>query len=221
MAAQQGQKFDIELSGVSIRYREYTAGGTAIWNYYPVAHVEAVESVVQIGFGTRDTTNLRKNPTRQDDLLRITISFADGTKSLVFDIQNVMNQAGWTANVAGMAQALSDINGWLATGGGGLPAGAATSANQATEIAVLEDIRDQGIGVIQSTSSSETLPYTIPAGVNSYSIITQGSVAADGVTFPAGTVFSSSHPSQDGTVLSQAFTDVAAGSLLVTTGIKV
>jgi hypothetical protein len=221
MAAQQGQRFDIELSGVSIRYREYTSGGTAQWNYYPVANIKAVESVVQIGFGTRDTTNLRKNPTRQDDLLCITINFTDDTKPLVFDIQNVMNQAGWTANAAGVTQALTDINGWIGTGGGGLPAGAATSANQTTEIAALQDIIDQGTGVIDTTFSSPALPYTVPAGVNSYSITTQGSVAVDGITVPSGTPFSASHPSQDGTVLSPAFTDVAAGSLFVTLGIKI
>lgn len=95
-----------------------------------------------------------------------------------------------------------------------LPAGAATAANQVTLI-------NQGTGTIQSTYSAESLPYTVPAGVNSYSIITQGSVAADGVTVPEGRVFENSHPSQDGTVLSPAFTDVAAGSLLVTLGIKV
>jgi hypothetical protein len=101
-----------------------------------------------------------------------------------------------------------------ASGGGALPAGAATSANQVTLI-------EQGTGVIDTTFSTPALPYTVPAGVNSFSIITQGSVAIDGITVPSGTPISASHPSQDGTVLSPAFTDVAAGSLFVTLGIKV
>jgi hypothetical protein len=100
------------------------------------------------------------------------------------------------------------------TSSGGLPAGAATSANQVTQIA-------QGTGAIQFVYSEESLPYTVPAGAQSYSITTQGSVSVDTFTVPAGSVFSASHPSQDGTVLSPNFTDVAAGSLLVTLGIKV
>lgn len=95
-----------------------------------------------------------------------------------------------------------------------LPVGAATSANQVTQIA-------QGTGVIDTTFSSPALPYTVPAGVNSFDITTQGSVAVDGITVPSGSTFSNSHPSQNGTVLSPAFTDVAAGSLLVILGIKI
>ena len=30
-----------------------------------------------------------------------------------FDVQNVTNQSGWTANAAGQAQCISDINAWL------------------------------------------------------------------------------------------------------------
>jgi hypothetical protein len=82
-------------------------------------------------------------------------------------------------------------------------------------------IKQTETGVIQSTFSQKTLPYTIAAGVNSYSIITQGSVAVDGVTVPSGTVFSASHPSQEGTVLSPTFTDVSGGSLFVTIGVKI
>ena len=30
-----------------------------------------------------------------------------------FDIQEVTNQAGWTANLAGQQQCIADINAWL------------------------------------------------------------------------------------------------------------
>jgi len=209
MSAQIGQKFEIQLSGSSIAYREYTTGGTAQYNYYPLSHVKCVESVVQIGYGTRDTTtNQRKHRVFQNDLLRITISFVDDTKPLSFDIQNVIGRPSWSANAAGVATALAEINSWIS--------GQGSSGTNS----LIQELVDQGNGVIDTQFSSPVLPYTVPAGVNSYTIVTQGSVAVDGITVPAGSQFSNSHPSQDGTVLSPDFTDVSGGSIFVTLGIK-
>lgn len=218
MAALPGQQFEIELSGASIRYRQYTTGGTAQWNYYPVAHIKCIEPVQQIGFGTRDTTtNQRKNSTRQDDLLRITISFIDDTKPLIFDIQNVMNQAGWTPDAAGVTQALTDINGWIVTGGGG-----AGDATEATLLNIYNEQFDNNNGSLQGSFELITsFPYTVQADTyRSYSITTIGSVAADGETVPSGTIFEDSYPSSLGFVNSPLFTDVSGGSLYVTLSIK-
>lgn len=146
MSAQEGQKFDIEKNGDSIRYRQYTSGGTALWNYYPVSNIKCIEPVAQIGFGARSSsTNQRLHRTFQDDLLRITISFLDDTKPLVFDIQNVMNQGTWTPNVAGMAIALLDINGWVVN--------ASSSSSAATLIALLAAFNAEDFAT-QTTSAA-------------------------------------------------------------------
>lgn len=219
MAALPGQQFDIELSGVSIRYREYTSGGTAQWNYYPVAHIKCVESTQQIGFGIRDSvTNQRKNSTRQTDLLRITISLIDDTKPLIFDIQNVMNQAGWTPNAAGLTQALSDINDWIAAG---IAAGGGSSAS--TD-ALIQDLIDQNTdystGIVVPNAITPGLPWSSVGNENSITIIvTAGSVAIQGATVTSGISCSFVAGSNE-TLDTINVTDVSGGSVLVLTTSK-
>jgi hypothetical protein len=212
MAALPGQKFDIELSGVSIRYRQYTAGGTAQWNYYPVINIKCVEAVQQIGFGTRDSvTNQRKNPTRQDDLLRITISFIDDTKPLTFDIQNVMNQALWTPNAAGVAKALSEINLWI---GQGMASGSSASSD-----ILLQEIVDQNYGSVSPNVLTPGLPWTSTGTEYAITlIVTAGTVSIQGATVPVGEY--SFKCGSNETLDTINVTDVSGGAIIVLTQIK-
>lgn len=216
MGAQLGQRFEIEKNGESIRYREYTSGGTALWNYYPVSNIKCIEPVAEIGYGARDSsTNQRLHRTRQDDLLRITISFLDDTKPLTFDIQNVMNQPGWTPDVAGMATALLDINGWIVNSSGSGSA-ASLAAIEALLTTVDSNITAYNTGQHSVTFISPALPYTITDYTYcSYSIVTQGSVAIDGVTVPSGYSFNTSCGSNE-TLEGKTIADVSSGSVFIT-----
>ncbi len=63
-----------------------------------------------------------------------------------FDIQDVTNQAGWTADSAGLAQALADINGWLLT-----------SAFNPSDLSLDLDIRTPNIALTDITRSNNSL----------------------------------------------------------------
>jgi len=51
---------------------------------------------------------------RFDKMVIVNIFLSDGTK-FGFDVQEITNQAGWTANLAGQQQCIDDINTWLST----------------------------------------------------------------------------------------------------------
>lgn len=51
---------------------------------------------------------------RFDDMIIVTVNMHDGSH-FNFDLQEVTNQAGWTADLAGQQQCIDDINTWLAT----------------------------------------------------------------------------------------------------------
>lgn len=61
------------------------------------------------------TPHRHKYPSR---LAVIIETHGDDQPNIEFDIQDVTNQAGWTANQAGLLQAVTDISTWLQTGGG-------------------------------------------------------------------------------------------------------
>jgi predicted homoserine dehydrogenase-like protein len=46
---------------------------------------------------------------RFDDMVKVDIKIADGT-NFMFELQEITNQAGWTANLAGQQQCVADIN---------------------------------------------------------------------------------------------------------------
>lgn len=52
---------------------------------------------------------------RFNSLIAVAVCRNDGENDFVFDVQEVTNQAGWTANLAGQQACVDDINTWLAT----------------------------------------------------------------------------------------------------------
>lgn len=52
-------------------------------------------------------------PYRFDDIIMVDVRMTDGNH-FNFDIQEVTNQAGWTSDLSGQQQCISDINTWLA-----------------------------------------------------------------------------------------------------------
>ncbi len=51
---------------------------------------------------------------RFNQIVIVDIKLADGT-NFMFDVQEIANQAGWTANLAGQQACVAAINAWLAT----------------------------------------------------------------------------------------------------------
>ncbi len=79
---------------------------------YPVSKIIGVSSVKNIGIGRNGIDNPTTYPFT--DMLVVIMSLSgDDSTDIRFDIQTVSNQVGWTANFAGLQQAITDIKGWL------------------------------------------------------------------------------------------------------------
>lgn len=109
------KKLEISLSNgsLALEYNDSNHSSEPI-QYYPVCSIKGIIATYQPGFGTRDAKNQRRNPYDFTDMLKVTIYLEGHAKDVSFDIQQVTNQAGWTANLAGLKQAISDIKDWAA-----------------------------------------------------------------------------------------------------------
>jgi hypothetical protein len=134
------KKIQIEKIDNSIAVRVEQKNGSYSDNFlYPVANIRSVEHQIQIGFNPIQTDNNRLMNYPYEDKLLIMMNFVEGVATLeYFDIQDVDNQVGWTADAAGLTQALSDINGWLINSSPSvLPTGASTEAKQDDQITLI------------------------------------------------------------------------------------
>ena len=164
---------EIKLEGASIGIRATSTDGTiGQWEYYLISTIDSINSVRNDDLGiVLPATNQKKNKYPFDDQLRIRIDFNNNRSEIDFDIQEVSNQAGWTANAAGLAQAIEDINGWI------------TSATPGTATAVPAS----GTAVFINTLSF----HQIPVGAFDISVSNLGAGAADvdGTVLPSGVTF--------------------------------
>jgi hypothetical protein len=176
------QSLEVDLIGKSIsqRFTDTDKGVVGQWEHNPVCAVVSITSGPGdiVGFASRDAvTNQRRHKFKYDDMLRIIIEFQGaGQSKMDFNIQDVTNQPGWTPDPAGLAQALVDINAWVATcsdGSGGPGSGAteatlqalltATQAHQDFEVKL---VRDTGDGdktlceVMEYDEGTDTYTYT-------------------------------------------------------------
>lgn len=118
------REYEISAEGSAIKIKIINPDLTTQYEYYQFAAIKSIVGVEQIGFGTRQADNNRKNPVRHTDLLEFVVNFHDENESapLKYSILDVSNQATWTPNTAGLAVALADINGWLGLGSASGPA---------------------------------------------------------------------------------------------------
>lgn len=133
------QDLEVSVSGCCLVVRNVNPTTPNVTEIYNLTNIVRVVPTTNLGFGTRNTsTNQRKHRGAQyDDLLKITIQFTDGSPDFEFQIQRVSNQVTWTADVAGVQQAVDDICQWITdchSGGGG--AGGATEATLAAYTAL-------------------------------------------------------------------------------------
>jgi hypothetical protein len=169
------KKIEIEKIGSSIAIRvEQNDGSYAPANYYPISAIRSVEPQVQIGIAPVQSDNNRLNNYPYEDKLMISLSFtSENLTKEYFDIQDVTNQPGWTADLSGMVQALSDINGWLVQ----TVSVTTTPASVETSIPDVIDL------------SGESFPYTFPADTyTSATIVVPDSetIEFNGLTLDAG-----------------------------------
>jgi len=143
--ASKTQTLEIESSGAFLRTRmtQGATGDVGQWEYYRLCSITSITGNPEAGFAALLPTNQKRNPYAYEDMLKVVIEF-DGTHQpdLVFDVQDVSNQAGWTADETGLAQALTDIKGWVdacccASGGGG-----GGEATETTQLLVLSEVQD-------------------------------------------------------------------------------
>lgn len=119
--------------GASIAYRPVTSPASP-FEYYPLNNIKGISAKFESGYGAK----LKYHYT---DMAQITIEFHDSQwASITFDVQQIDNQGTWLPTLAGLNVAVTDINSWISATSGGTSGGGATSANQATIIADLNEI---------------------------------------------------------------------------------
>ncbi len=78
--------------------------------------IDAIVSITPVSNDLTGDTGELQDVYPYDTMLVISIQHKGGGDRILktdFDIQQVQNQAGWTADQAGLNQAASDIAGWL------------------------------------------------------------------------------------------------------------
>ena len=102
---------------------------------YLLSNIKGVAGSFQAGVGRNGIVNPSTYPFTDRKVVEVT--FGDDLPSLTFDLETVTNQPGWTLDLAGVTQAIADINSWLTTAA--IPPGGAT---EATLISVLNAINN-------------------------------------------------------------------------------
>ena len=181
------QDLEVSVSGCCLVIKNVNVANPNVDEKYMLANITRVVPVTSLGFGTRNaSTNQRKHSGAQyDDLLKLSIRFNDGSPELEFQIQRVSNQAGWTADKAGLQQASDDICQWIEDchSGGGGAAGGATEATLAAYTALYsgedtpggQDLAGNIINLAAATYSSFTI------------VIEAGTATFGGLTYNVGT----------------------------------
>ena len=140
------KQIEILLDGNSIKIKTINAADPNTYDYINIGGIKSITGLSEASVGGFNGSVFR-NAYHHDDKHEVTISFTDQDSSapVVFDIQDVSNQAGWTADFTGLQQALSDINSWLLISGGGSISGYSL---ESTQIQVLAESKKQtGAGI--------------------------------------------------------------------------
>lgn len=120
---------------------------------FALTGVKSVIPTYNLGIGRSGIANPTTYPFT--DQLIVTVNFHNehANPPITFDIQTVTNQAGWTANFAGLAQAISDICGWVtsvAPGGGG-----GALALEATQLLVKAAVETLATGAVRALTTAD------------------------------------------------------------------
>jgi hypothetical protein len=83
--------------------------------YHKISGIKSIVPVLQVGVKSTQSDGSYTNTYPYEDKVQVTITFTDenGSSPIKFDLQDVNNQPSWTADKAGLDQAVADINGWV------------------------------------------------------------------------------------------------------------
>jgi hypothetical protein len=113
------KKIEVNFVNCCLQTRVVNPAEPQPYENFPLANIKSIAAGYVPGIG------LTNYP--YADQLRVVITWLDGTPEWKYDIQDVDNQAGWTANFAGLQTALDDIAAaYGACVAGGAAAGLAT-----------------------------------------------------------------------------------------------
>lgn len=150
-------------NAIAIRVQKADGINYENWIYHQIPNIKAVVPVFQLGFKEILPDGTPTRTYDYEDKMMIQLSFADGANQFTetFDIQDIVNQAGWTHDEAGFIQAMTDVNAWCASSSGG---GLTDTELRATPIpvTVTPGTGDETPDVIPLVG--ETFPYTFPSG---------------------------------------------------------
>jgi len=179
------RSLEVSVSGCCIVTRNVNLVDPNITSIYNLMNVKGVVPVHEIGYATRNAnTNQRRIPYDFDDKLMAVVDFIGDTPPLEIEIQRVSNQPGWTADKAGLQQAVDDICSWITScSSGGSGSGGATEATLAAYAALFSGEDTPGgqdlAGVTVNLSAGTYSSFTI--------IIEAGTADFGGLTYNPGT----------------------------------
>ena len=192
-------KIEITKISDSIAIRKRNKDGVTFtpWTYHSVKNIRSIVPDFALNFGVVQPDNNRTHNYPYTNKLRVFFNFvSENGTSEFFDIQDVLNQPTWTANEAGLLQAMTDINIWLGTGS--VSGGGSGTAGVFTPIAVLQ--------------SDLVFPFTIDADTYksvALKISAGETIEMDGVTIPEGFY---SFSGNDGEFVSEITLDNPSGT---------
>ena len=150
------KKREISLVGSCIEVLVLDAINPNAPENYNLADVKSIIPSFQENVGINGIDNAGTYPYKDRKRITITFSGESGTPSLSFDLEEISNQPGWTLDLAGVIQAVSDINSWITTATGS-PSGLAT---EATLLSILNNMvasQDVEILLVRDTGAADVV----------------------------------------------------------------
>ena len=150
---------DFVLKSLELVYSDKDGASTS--ELHPICNIVSVTGQPHIGFAVRDLiTNQRAHRYPHDDMLKIVLE-TNGThqNDISFEINQVSNQPGWTNDVAGVQQAIDDINFWISqcNDPSAAVAGGATEATLLQILAATDNTKDFEMKLIKDTGAADII----------------------------------------------------------------
>lgn len=147
---------------------------------YSLAAIKSVVPTYTLNLGT---SLQDRSPYPYQDLYSITITFHNehAIPSIKFDLEEIANQPGWTADFAGLNQAINDICVWMTqASGGGVPL--ATEATLQGVLQAIQNHQDFEMKLVRDTGNGdkvvcELAEYNETTDTYSYSYVDVGGAA--------------------------------------------
>ena len=162
---------EISLSGSTIEILTINPVSPNAPECYALQAIKSVIPTFQENVGINGI-NTDKGTYPFKDRKTITITFHDETSnpSIKFDLEEISNQPGWTLNLAGVIQAVTDICGWITTATGPTT-GLATEATALNILnAIVASGQDIEVLLVRDTGDSDKVLQQITDYINNTTV---------------------------------------------------